>query len=152
MKHSPYPKFFLMLAISFVIMYAVMFLNVADIGHVRLSLTRTYMALLMVSPMAWLMLGMMGYMYPDRVRNRAIAIGSALVFALALVGLRAQVPIGDAQYMKAMIPHHSSAILTSRNARITDPRVRDLADRIINAQVKEIAEMDSLLKQLDHDH
>ncbi|HPF91349.1 MAG: DUF305 domain-containing protein [Flavobacteriales bacterium] len=150
MEHSPYPKFFLMLAISFVIMYAVMFLNVADSGHIRLSLTRTYMALLMVAPMAWLMLVMMGHMYPDRARNRAIAIGAALVFVLALVGLRTQVPIGDAQYMKAMIPHHSSAILTSRNASINDPRVRDLADRIIEAQVREIAEMDSLLKQLDH--
>lgn len=148
MKHAHYTRFLLTLGLSFLIMYGVMFLNIYEAGHIHLSLTRTYMALLMVAPMAWLMLGMMGQMYPDHGRNRVIAASAAFVFVLALVGLRSQVPIGDEQYMKAMIPHHSSAILTSRNASITDPRVRDLADRIIKAQLKEIAEMDSLLERL----
>ncbi len=148
MKSNPYPKFLLMLAISFVIMYGVMFLNVASASHIHLSLTRTYMTLLMVSPMALLMLLMMGHMYPNKPRNRAIIITSVAVFAAALFGLRAQVPIGDVQYMEAMIPHHSSAILTSGAADLQDPEVKKLAEDIIKAQEREIAQMEAMLTRL----
>jgi uncharacterized protein (DUF305 family) len=51
--------------------------------------------------------------------------------------------------MKAMIPHHSIAILTSQRARITDPRVRKLADQIIESQQREIAEMEGLIAELE---
>ena len=120
---EPYLKFMLMLGISFLVMYSVMFLNVASLAHIHLSLTRTYMTLLMIAPMAVMMVIMMGHMYPNKQRNRAIIITSLGVFVLALVGLRAQVPIGDAQYMRAMIPHHTSAILTSREADLMDAEV-----------------------------
>lgn len=146
----PYRHFALMLGISFFIMYAVMFLNVADIDHIYISLNRFYMALLMVSPMALLMLLMMKYMYTNQRRNRIIGIGSVVVFALALASLRSQTAIGDVQYMRGMIPHHSSAILTSTQAHIKDPQVRELADGIISSQRKEIAEMKALLDKLDH--
>ena len=124
MNHSSYGKLFLMLAISFTLMYAVMFLNVFALDHVRLSLTRAYMALLMVAPMAVLMILMMGHMYADRRRNRLIVGGAVAVFLLALIGLRAQRAVGDAQYMRAMISHHSSAILTSERAHLQDERVQ----------------------------
>lgn len=148
MNHNPYPKFLLTLAISFMIMYGVMFLNVASAAHIHLSLTRTYMTLLMVAPMAVLMLLMMGHMYPNKQRNRAIMITSIAVFAAALFGLRAQVPIGDVQYMEAMIPHHSSAILTSGAADLEDPEVKQLAKDIIKAQKQEIAQMEAMLDRL----
>jgi len=148
MKTNPYPKFFVTLAISFVIMYGVMFLNVASIAHIHISLTRAYMTVLMVSLMAVLMLLMMGHMYPNKQRNRVIMITSLAVFAAALFGLRAQVPIGDVQYMKAMIPHHSSAILTSRAADLQDPEVKKLAEDIIKAQEREIAQMEAMLTRL----
>ncbi len=51
--------------------------------------------------------------------------------------------------MKAMIPHHSIAILTSERARISDPRVRKLADGIIEAQRREIDEMKFLIDDLE---
>ena len=148
MKTDPYPTFLITIAISFVFMYGVMFLNVASVAHIHFSLTRTYMALLMVAAMALLMSLMMGHMYPNRSRNRAIMITSIAVFVVALIGLRAQVPIGDVQYMKAMIPHHSSAILTSSSADLHDPEVKKLAEEIIKAQEREIAQMEAMLSRL----
>jgi uncharacterized protein (DUF305 family) len=148
---SPYPRFFLMLATSFIIMYTVMFLNVWKIDHVMLSLTRVYMAILMVAPMAISMMLFMRHMYKDKSRNMFIIVGSVAVFALSLWGLRSQVGIADVQYMKAMIPHHSSAILTSEKASITDPEVRQLADEIIKTQEEEIAQMKRLLERLDNE-
>lgn len=139
-----------MLVISFVIMYSVMFLNVVSFGHIYFSMTRFYMALLMVAPMALVMMLMMGKkMYGYKKLNTAIFLVSVAVFVLALVLLRAQVPIDDEQYMKAMIPHHSSAILTSENADIQDPEVRELADEIIETQEREIAQMKEILARME---
>lgn len=143
-----YNKFALTMGISFIVMYSIMFINIVDIDHFYISLNRIYMALLMVSPMAIIMLLMMGNMYPDKKTNRAIIIGSIVVFGLVLTALRTQTPVGDVQYMKAMIPHHSSAIMTSQNANIKDPEVRKLADDIIEAQKKEIAEMKAVLARM----
>ena len=72
-----------------------------------------------------------------------------ILFSSALHLVRTQRPIvGDTLWMKAMIPHHSSAILTSENANIKDPEVRKLADGIIEAQKREIAEMKALIQKL----
>lgn len=144
-----YKKFIIMLSISFVIMYAVMFLNVYSFDHIYLSATRFYMTLLMVTPMAVVMLLMMKKMYPNKAYNSIIIASSIGVFILSLWFLRSQVFIKDEGYMKAMIPHHSSAILTSKNAEISDPEVRKLADEIIKSQEEEIAEMKALLEKLD---
>ncbi|MEO6289551.1 MAG: DUF305 domain-containing protein [Ginsengibacter sp.] len=144
-----YRKFTIMMAVSFVIMYIVMFLNVIEIKHYHTSLTRIYMTLLMISAMAVVMMLMMGKMYPNKQINTGIIVGGVLVFILVLAGLRSQTPIGDVQYMKAMIPHHSSAILTSERANIKDPEVKKLAEDIIKAQRKEIAEMEAYLDRLD---
>lgn len=144
-----YNKFFGMLLISFLVMYGVMFLNIDQLSHYHTSLTRMYMALLMVAPMALIMLGMMGKMYPDKKRNRVIGAAAVTVFVLALLGLRTQTPIGDVQYMKAMIPHHSSAIMVSRHADIKDPEVKKLSEQIIKSQEAEIAEMEAMLRRLN---
>lgn len=146
---SNYNKFLIMLGCSFVIMYAVMFLNVASLSHVYLSTTRAYMSILMVAPMALLMILMMGSMYKDKKKNMVIFLVAGVVFILALVGLRTQTPVGDEQYMKAMIPHHSSAILTSQEADIQDPEVRELADQIIETQIREINAMKEILKRME---
>lgn len=139
MKTNNYKKFMVMLGISFLIMYSVMFLNVDKLDHIYLSTTRAYMSLLMVTPMALLMLALM----PTMFKNKSIA-----VFALALTFLRLQTFISDEQYMKAMIPHHSSAILVSQEAKLKDPEVRKLAEGIIQSQEKEIAEMKGLLAKM----
>lgn len=145
---NPYVKFAAMMAVSFVTMYVVMFLNVFEFSHVYLSTTRTYMTLLMVAPMAVSMLLFMWKMYPNKKANYGILGVAALVFVLSLYGLRNQEPIGDVSWMKAMIPHHSSAILTSSEANIKDPEVKKLADAIIKAQEKEIAEMKAMIERL----
>lgn len=139
-----------MLAISFIIMYGVMFLNVADSSHIYLSLTRTYMALLMVAPMAIFMLLLMGNMYPNKKVNGIIIVTTLVIFSLSLAGLRTQTGVTDEQYMKAMIPHHSSAILTSEQADLKDPELKKLAEGIIEAQKKEIAQMKAILKRMEN--
>ena len=146
---SNYPKFFLMLTVSFFVMYGVMFLNVDKFDHVYSSLTRTYMTILMIAPMALLKMGFMWKMYTNKKYNYAIILGSVLVFVSTLFLLRTQEPIGDIQWMEAMIPHHSSAIMTSSEATFTDPEVQKLAGDIIKAQVKEIAEMKEMLARLE---
>lgn len=149
MENKAYKTFALMLAASFVIMYGVMFLNVDSANHIYLSITRLYMTLLMVSPMAMLMLAFMANMYKNKKLNALIITLSISVFVASLAFLRTQTFVSDVQYMKAMIPHHSSAILTSQNAGIKDPEVRKLADDIIKAQEKEIAQMKAMLNQLE---
>lgn len=150
MKDTNYKKMALMLAISFCIMYLVMFLNVDSEDHIYLSLTRTYMSLLMVSPMSLLMLILMRGMYTDKKANIAIAVAAVAVFVLSLTFLRMQSFISDRQYMKAMIPHHSSAIMTSRHADIRDPEVKKLSEGIIESQEREIEEMKKILERMDH--
>jgi peptidoglycan/LPS O-acetylase OafA/YrhL len=144
-----YLKFFLMMAVSFVLMYAVMYLNVFKSEHIYLSTTRTYMTFLMVCPMAVSMMLFMWKMYPNKKLNLGIMGTMAGLFILCLIGLRQQVPIEDEQWMKAMIPHHSSAVLTSSRANISDPEARRLADQIIQSQMEEIAEMEAMLKRME---
>lgn len=149
MEKTQYKKFGLMMLVSFIMMYGIMFLNVFQLDHVMLSTTRTYMTLLMVAPMAIAMLLFMWKMYKNTKTNYAIIGMSVLVFCVSLYGLRTQTPIGDVQWMKAMIPHHSSAILTSSNAHFEDAEVQLLANDIIAAQEKEIAEMKAMIKRLE---
>lgn len=149
MEKGAYITFMVMLGISFFIMYAVMFFNVAEFGHIYLSTTRFYMTLLMVTPMALLMLTLMRKMFTDKKLNIIIIISSLLVFTLSFILLRTQTPIEDKQYMKALIPHHSSAILVSKQANIKDPEVKELAQKIIESQEKEIAQMEAILEKMD---
>ena len=147
-KKSNYLKFAAMMLVSFIMMYSIMFLNVFKFDHVLISTMRTYMTLLMVAPMAISMLLFMWNMYSNKKLNYAIILCSAIVFCLSLYGVRTQTPIGDIQWMKAMIPHHSSAILTSSKANIKDPEVKQLAEEIVKAQEKEIAEMKAMIERL----
>jgi uncharacterized protein (DUF305 family) len=148
MTAMSYKMFSIMMAISFLIMYCIMFLNMDKLVHYHTSMTRIYMALLMVAPMAVIMMVMMGNMYPNKKLNISIIIGGIVLFIVILIGLRTQTPIGDVQYMKAMIPHHSSAIMTSKSANIKDSEVKKLADSIIASQEREIAQMENILKRM----
>ncbi|SDF39131.1 protein of unknown function [Salipiger thiooxidans] len=144
-----YGRFFAMIATSTVVMFGLMYLNTYLWTHVFWSETRAYMALLMGATMAIIMLGFMLSMYSSKMANATIFIGAAVVFAASLWLVRSQVTVGDTSYMRAMIPHHSIAIMTSSRADISDPRVRKLADEIIYAQDKEIAEMRYLVNDID---
>ncbi|MEO5721056.1 MAG: DUF305 domain-containing protein [Chthoniobacterales bacterium] len=149
-KHpNPYPKFIVMIVTSTVVMFGLMYLNTYALDHVFFSETRTYMAIYMGAVMAIIMLAFMLGMYRNAKANLAIFVGSALIFAGALWLVRSQTTVEDVSWMKAMIPHHSIAILTSERAKIADPRVRKLADGIIEAQRREIGEMKALIKDLE---
>lgn len=148
-KHNPYPKFFAMIVTSTVVMMILMYLNTYALDHIFWSQTRAYMAVLMGAAMAIVMLLFMLGMYPNKIANIAIFAGAGAVFALCLWLVRSQVTVGEVSWMKAMIPHHSIAILTSERATISDPRVRELAHEIIAAQRKEIAEMKALIAELE---
>ena len=144
-----YGRFAAMIATSTVVMFVLMYLNTYALDHIWYSQTRTWMALLMGATMAFIMLAFMLGMYKNRSANIAIFVGSVVVFAASLWMVRSQETVYDVSYMKAMIPHHSIAIMTSRRAHIRDPRVRELADSIIEAQVREIDEMEALIADIE---
>ena len=146
---NKYSKFAAMIATSTVVMFGLMYLNTYSLDHVFFSETRAYMALYMGAAMAIVMLLFMLGMYQNSAVNVAIFIGSGAVFAVSLWLVRSQATVEDVAWMKAMIPHHSIAILTSERANISDPRVRKLADGIIEAQRREIAEMKALIQELE---
>jgi uncharacterized protein (DUF305 family) len=144
-----YARFGSMVAVSTVVMFILMYFNTYEADHIWFSQTRLWMALVMGSAMAAIMLGFMLSMYRKTWLNIAIVAASVVIFAVALSLVRSQRTVNDVAYMKAMIPHHSIAILTSRRAQIHDPRVRALADEIIKAQVREIGEMTDLIRDLE---
>ena len=144
-----YMRFFAMIAVATVVMFGLMYLNSYAFDHVFYSQTRAWMALVMGAVMGLLMLGFMWSMYKGTGRKLIIIAAALIVFSGSLWLVRSQQTVDDVSYMKAMIPHHSIAILTSRRAHIRDPRVRKLADGIIKAQVSEIAQMKALIADLE---
>lgn len=137
-----------MVGTSSVLMHAVMYLNTYSFDHIFFSEMRLYMTMLMATTMAVVMLGFMRHMYTDKKANTFIVGGSILLFVFSLYLVRSQTLVDQVDYMEAMIPHHSIAILASERADITDPRVRELADEIVEAQRREIAEMKELIAEL----
>lgn len=146
-----YGKFGIMIGVSTFLMYWLMYLNVFQINHIFYSQTRLYMALIMGSVMAIVMLLFMWGMYKNKTLNFIILGVSALVFSASLWLVRSQTTVDDVSWMKAMIPHHSIAILTSERAEIEDPRVKELSEEIIKAQRREIEEMKQLIKDLEEE-
>lgn len=146
-----YGRFAGMIATSTLVMFGLMYLNTYALQHVEFSQTRMWMALVMGAAMAAIMLGFMWGMYENRRLNFAVLAGCVMVFAGALWLVRSQATVSDVSYMRAMIPHHSIAVMTSKRAHIRDPEVRLLADRIIEAQVREIAEMKRHIARLESD-
>jgi uncharacterized protein (DUF305 family) len=149
MNMSHYTRFAAMIAVSTLVMFGLMYLNTYAFEHVFFSQTRAWMALLMGASMAAVMLAFMWKMHPHTRVNVMIMAGAAITFAASLALVRTQATVGQVSWMKAMIPHHSIAILTSERADIRDPRVRKLADQIIETQRREIEEMKRLIAELE---
>ena len=151
MKKNNYGKFMAMLGLSFIAMYITMYLNTYEWDHVWFSLTRFYMVCLGIAAMALIMLSLMLNMYKNKKKNIAIYLGSLILFVSALGLVREQKStVGDVLWMKAMIPHHSIAILTSKRADIKDPEAKKLAEEIIEAQLREIAQMKKMIYRLEN--
>lgn len=143
---NPYVKFTLMILTSTIVMFIMMYFNSYQLDHVYFSETRAYMALYMGAVMAIIMLAFMSNMYKKTKINLLVYGISVVMFAVGIWGVRSQATVDQVDWMQAMIPHHSIAILTSSRADIEDPRVQQLADDIIKAQKREIAEMQALLE------
>lgn len=145
----PYRTFVLMILTASVLMFCLMYLNTYQPSHAWFSQTRMFMTFIMAGSMTLVMLAFMRHMYKDKRANLAIVIGGVALIGLGLWLVRSQATVGDVAWMKGMIPHHSIAILTSERADISDPRVRKLADEIIDAQRREISEMENLINDLE---
>lgn len=143
--HGHYRMLALNLVASLAIMYLVMFAMIDGFDDFYHNLNTFYMALMMVAPMGALMLLMMGSMYANRRLNLMLHAGFAIVFALAYLGIRSQAAIGDVQFVRSMIPHHSGAILMCREAALTDPELVTLCDQIRRGQRREIEQMQAVL-------
>ena len=144
-----YVRFGVMILVSTVVMFGMMYLNVFQWDHIFYSQTRLFMALMMGAVMAMIMLLFMWKMYENKKCNLAILAVSVLVFCGSLFMVRSQTAVDDVKWMKAMIPHHSIAILTSTNAAIKDPEVKELADDIIQTQKEEIEKMKEMIERLE---
>jgi hypothetical protein len=136
-----YRKLAVAIAINTVVMYFVTYVNLAEIGHFAHNLNRMYMALLMAAPMVVVMLIVMSAMFQNRKLNVALHGLAAGSFAVLFFLVRAQAPVGDEQFLRSMIPHHSSAILMCERAAITDPEITALCEEIVRSQEEEIARM-----------
>jgi hypothetical protein len=140
-----YAKLAVMSVLSFVAMYVLMYSMVDVYADAYLSLSRAYMALAMTAPMLIFAILIMGSMYKNRSANIAIVVGGVLLLVLSIYAMRDQTGVNDTQFLRSMIPHHSSAILMCENPRLREPRVKELCREIIESQLKEIREMNSLL-------
>lgn len=142
-------RFAMMIATSTFVMFFLMYQLVYTADHMTFSINRLVASLVMGCVMAVVMLAFMWSMYRGKTIKIATLAGATVGAATLLAVNRSQAVVSDVAFMKSMIPHHSIAINNARKASITDPRVRKLADTIIESQVREIAEMKQLLDDID---
>ena len=146
-KQGHYGRLMVELAIDFVIMYLVMFTMIRSLDHFYNNLNNVWMTLMMVTPMALVMLAAMRSMFPSRKRNLLVIAGALIVFGVSFYGMRTQLAVGDEQFLRSMIPHHSGAILMCQEASITDPEIQALCNEIIESQRREIEQMTAILER-----
>lgn len=144
---NPYVGLIPMLVAHFVIMFAVMYTMVDRPENVIINLNQFYMTMMMVTPMTIGMLLFMGSMYPNKKLNLILSGASVLLFVIFFYFMRAQTFVGDKQFLKSMIPHHSGAILMCREAKLEDNQIKELCRSIIESQKAEIRQMEELLKK-----
>lgn len=133
------------LVLDFIVMYLVMYTMISTLRHFHFNINNLYMTLMMVAPMTIIMLVSMRSMFPSQRLNGHVIAGAAAVFLLSFVGMRTQAGIGNSEFLRAMIPHHSGAILMCEKASITDPEIVALCQGITKSQSQEIAQMEAIL-------
>lgn len=145
-QHSMYGRLALMLAASYIAMYLLMYSMVDTLRDVMPNINQAYMAAIMTGPMGLLELGLMSRMYPDRSKNLLFGLACLGLLAIGWWGMRTQAAVGDQQFLKSMIPHHSGALLMCRKAKLESPATRELCQQIVDAQIREIAQMRAMLE------
>jgi len=146
---SSYKKLATVITINGVIMFLLTYAMIDRIDHFYVNINRVYMALLMVAPMVVLMLLVMRSMYKNTRLNYALIATFTALAILVFVLMRTQTPVGNEQFLRSMIPHHSSAILMCQEAAITDAEIIDLCGDIVEAQEREIAQMKDILQRMN---
>ncbi len=148
MGRRPYLRLLLMAVLSFMSMYVLMYAMVSTFGNVFSNFNQAYMAALMTAPMVVFELALMGAMYAKKKWNLAIVAVSILVLLGSFFFIRQQTAIGDSQFLRSMIPHHSAAILMCDQATITDPELKALCEQISTSQQQEIDQMQAIMARL----
>jgi hypothetical protein len=149
MTENHYTHLGIMVALSFVTMYILMYAMANSIGDVYASINQAYMAGLMAAPMVVIELVVMRAMYHNVTLNRALIGLSAAAALLLFLFIQQPTAVGDRQFLRSMIPHHSAAILMCRQASLQDARVRTLCQAVISSQQREIDQMDAILRESD---
>lgn len=147
-SNSAYRDLGIMTIIHIAVMYVAMFAMIDRAGYFYNNTNMFYMALLMAAPVTLIMLVSMRHMYQNAKVNIALGLACALLAAGSYYAIRAQAGVGDAQFIRAMIPHHSGAILMCREAAIGDLELTQLCKGIIDSQQQEIDQMEAILKRL----
>ncbi|WP_454656213.1 DUF305 domain-containing protein [Bosea beijingensis] len=142
---NSYGRLIAELALDFVAMYLVMYAMIATLAHFHLNLNNVYMTLMMIAPMTIIMLVSMRSMFPSRPLNLIIGVGAVAVFLGSFAAMRTQAGVGNADFLRSMIPHHSGAILMCEQASISDPEIIALCKQIISSQQREITQMEAIL-------
>ncbi len=147
--YNAYGKLGLALLISLGLMFLLSMSMVRTIDHFQLNLSNLYMALIMVAPMGVVMLLVMWGMFKDRRLNVALLAAFAVLFVVALWLGRTEAFVGDEQFLRSMIPHHSRAILVCQESDLSDPEIIDLCAQIVSSQQQEIDQMQAILDRMD---
>lgn len=145
---SHYKKFALTLSINAVLMFFITYAMIDTVDHFYPNINRAYMSLMMVAPMAMVMLFVMRGMYQNAKLNAMLYAAFAGLFIVSFTLARTQTPVGNEQFLRSMIPHHSSAILMCQQSAITDREIIGLCGEIVKAQKEEIAQMKAILGRL----
>lgn len=144
-ESNTYAKLGLAVGINTVVMFLLTYALIDTVDHFVPNINRVYMALMMSAPMVVVMLIVMWSMYPDRRLNLTLIGGFTLLFLTVFTMARLQTGVGNGQFLRSMIPHHSSAIVMCEESSITDEEIQSLCGQIVEAQKREIAEMQRLL-------
>ena len=149
MGKMQYQKLIWMIVLSYIAMFILMYSMVDQFSNVIVNINQFYMAGLMTAPMVIIELALMANMYKNKKLNATIIAVSGIILLACFFSIRYQAAVGDKQFVKSMIPHHAAAILMVKEAKITDPEIKKLADNIISSQEKEIQEMKAVIKRLE---
>jgi hypothetical protein len=149
MKADHYSRFGIMIALSFIAMYILMYSMVNVFSNAYSNVNQFYMAGLMVAPMAIIEIVLMSRMYPNKKLNAGILIASVLALLFFWTGIRTQLGVGDKEFVRSMIPHHASAILMCNEANISDAQIKALCVEIRGSQQKEVDQMKGILARLN---
>jgi uncharacterized protein (DUF305 family) len=148
-SHAMYKKLAVMVLLSFVAMYILMYAMVDKFSNVIPSVNQFYMAGLMTMPMMIIELIVMGSMYKKKKLNMILFASGTIALIVFFACIRQQAGVGDKQFLKSMIPHHAAAVLMVEETPLNDREVQELAHKIIVGQQAEIAWMKAKLKELE---